>query len=97
MILIENGPGGGPALFDAPGRIIRAETAEEVAPALAALDAARAAGLWAAGFLSYETGYALEPRLAGLMPSRRSLPLLAFGLYGSPLAAGAVLARAGAE
>lgn len=97
MILIENGPGGGPALFDAPGRIIRAETADEVAPALAALDAARAAGLWAAGFLSYETGYALEPRLAGLMPSRRSLPLLAFGLYGSPLAAGAVLARAGAE
>ena len=97
MILSENGPGGGPALFDAPGRIIRAETADEVAPALAALDAARAAGLWAAGFLSYETGYALEPRLAGLMPSRRSLPLLAFGLYGSPLAAGAVLARAGAE
>lgn len=97
MILIENGPGGAPALFDAPRRIIRAETAAEVAPALAALDAARAGGLWAAGFLSYEAGYALEPRLTALMPEARGLPLLAFGLYDHPLAAGAVLARAAAE
>ena len=97
MILIENGPGGTPAAFDAPRRIVRAETAAELAPALEALDAARAAGLWAAGFLSYEAGYALEPRLAELMPQARRLPLLAFGLYDAPAPAGAVLARAAAE
>ena len=39
--------------------------------ALDALDAARADGLWAAGFISYEAGYALEPRLAPLMPEGR--------------------------
>lgn len=97
MILIENGPGGGPALFDGPRRIIQAQTAAEVAPALAALDAARAAGLWAAGVLSYEAGYALEPRLAGMMPADRDLPLVAFGLYDTPLAATEILARAATE
>ncbi|WP_413873916.1 aminodeoxychorismate synthase component I [Albidovulum sp.] len=97
MILIENGPGGRPAVFDAPRRIIRAETAAGLVPALEALDTARAAGLWAAGFLSYEAGYALEPRLADLMPAARRLPLLAFGLYDAPAPAGPALARAAAE
>ncbi len=97
MILIENGPGGRPAVFDAPRRLILAEAAADLAPALEALDAGRRAGLWAAGFLSYEAGYALEPRLAGLMPPARRLPLLAFGLYDVPVPAGPVLARAAAE
>lgn len=44
MILIENGPGGFPAVFDAPRRIVRAETATELAAALEALDAARRGG-----------------------------------------------------
>jgi para-aminobenzoate synthetase component 1 len=97
MILIENGPGGFPAVFDAPRRIVRAETATDLAAALEALDAARRGGLWAAGFLSYEAGYALEPRLAGLMPPARRLPLLAFGLYDAPAPGAAALARAAAE
>lgn len=97
MILIENGPGGGPSLFDGPRRLIRAETAAEVAPALAALDAARAAGLWAAGFLSYEAGYALEPRLAAMMPADRDLPLVAFGLYDTPQDGTEILDRAATE
>lgn len=97
MILIENGPGGGPALFDAPRRVIRAETVDAVAPALAAVDAACAAGLWAAGFLSYEAGYALEPRLAERIPAERDLPLLALGLYDAPQSAESILARAAVE
>lgn len=97
MILIENGPGGVPALFDIPRALIRADAAEEVLPALSALDTAQQAGLWAAGFLSYEAGYALEDRLAPLMPAERRLPLLAFGLYDAPIPAGEVLARAEAE
>jgi len=97
MILIENGPGGRPALFATPRRLLRAETAAELVAALDALDAARADGLWAAGFISYEAGYALEPRLAPLMPAGRRLPLLAFGLYDAPDEPAAVLARADAE
>ncbi len=54
MILLEFGPRGLPALFDAPRRLIRAERPDEVLPALEALDRAQRDGFWAAGFLSYE-------------------------------------------
>ena len=94
MILLEHGPGGDAALFRAPRRVIRADHADEVLPALLALDAAQAAGLWAAGFVAYEAGYALEPRLAPLMPANRRGPLLAFGLYDAPEPGGATLAQA---
>ncbi|OYX26452.1 MAG: hypothetical protein B7Z10_03080, partial [Rhodobacterales bacterium 32-66-7] len=64
MILVEHGPGGGPALFAAPRMVIAAWTRAEVRPALAKAEAARAAGAWLAGYVAYEVGYALEPRLA---------------------------------
>ncbi len=97
MILLEDGPDGAPALFDRPINIIRADEPGEIAAALAALDAARGAGHWIAGFASYELGYALEPRLAMLMPGNRRLPLLAFGVYEGPGDATAFLARAADE
>ncbi|SEN08232.1 aminodeoxychorismate synthase, subunit I [Gemmobacter aquatilis] len=97
MILLEHGPEGRPVLFAAPREVIVAEAAADVAPALARLDAARAAGAWVAGYLSYEAGYALEPKLAALMPEGRAHPLLAFGVYDAPQAADAVLAQARAE
>jgi len=75
------------ALFDQPRAMISAATAAEVPAALAALDAARAQGHWIAGYASYELGYALEPRLAPLMPDGRRLPLLRFGVYDAPSAA----------
>ncbi|KUP93910.1 aminodeoxychorismate synthase component I [Tritonibacter horizontis] len=87
QIRFDNGPDGGVALFQAAEGLIRAETPAEVRPALAELDAARAAGYWVAGFASYEMGYALEPRLAARMPEHRRLPLLQFGLYRAPVAA----------
>ncbi len=87
QIRFDNGPDAGAALFQAPVSLIRAETAEDVRPALAELDAARAAGYWVAGYASYELGYALEPRLAARMPKRRRLPLMQFGLYRAPTAA----------
>ncbi|MCB2110220.1 MAG: aminodeoxychorismate synthase component I [Defluviimonas sp.] len=96
MILIENGPGGRAAVFDRPRRVLRAETAEEVAPLLEAIDRARAEGLWIAGIASYEAGYVFEPRLAPLLPAGRRLPLMAFGLYDAPGPAETVLARAAA-
>ena len=94
MILLENGPDGRPALFHTPVAMIRADAAHDVDAALAALDAARAAGHWLAGYASYELGYALEPRLAPLMPENRPLPLLHFGVFDHPVPADSLLREA---
>jgi para-aminobenzoate synthetase component 1 len=95
VILIENGTEGRAVQFDAPREIVVARAADEVVPALARLDAARAAGLWVAGVMGYEAGLALEPRLAGLMPAEVPGPLLAFGVYDAPSAPGALPGTAG--
>ncbi|HRO13754.1 MAG TPA: aminodeoxychorismate synthase component I [Paracoccus sp. (in: a-proteobacteria)] len=87
MILCDHGPGGQAALFDGPRELVVAQDAAEVMPALARLDRARAEGAWAAGWIAYEAGHAMEPRLAPLMPQARDGPLLAFGLYDGPQAA----------
>ncbi len=98
MILIEDGPLGKPALFDTAEALIVARAADEVAPALAQLDAMRAQGKWLAGYISYEAGYALEPKLAGLMPAADpTRPLLAFGVFAGPSDPAQVLAEAKAE
>ena len=93
MILFDHGPGGAPTLFNAPSRLIAAHAPEEVPDALAALDAAHAEGLWLAGYAAYELGYALEPRLAPLMPGCRRAPLLLFGAYSQPQPSHAALER----
>ncbi len=96
MILVEHGPNGQAALFaGALGTVVAWEAGDLVA-ALAALDAARARGLWVAGWMAYEAGYALEPRLGGLMPKAAG-PLVCFGLYERPQDAGSILAQAAAE
>ena len=71
-------------VFAHPRAMIEAHRPEEVPEALQALDAARAGGHWLAGFASYELGYALEPRLLPLMPEKRRLPLLRFGVFDGP-------------
>lgn len=68
-------------LFENPVRRITASTPQDVPCAIAALSQARAEGLWAAGYLAYELGYLLEPRLVELLPPGRSVPLLDFALY----------------
>ena len=83
-IRFDHGPEGAAAWFTSPDRMILAWEPDEVDDALLALDAARADGKWIAGYASYELGYALEPRLAGLMPQGRRLPLMAFGVYSGP-------------
>ncbi|MFN3994232.1 MAG: aminodeoxychorismate synthase component I [Tabrizicola flagellatus] len=97
MILLEHGPGGRPALFDAPREVIAAQAPGEVGRALARAESARAAGGWVAGYVAYEAGYALEPKLRRLMPRRRPGPLLALGVFDGPRPAEAALARAAAE
>jgi len=77
----EFGPAGVAALFAAPSDRITAREPSAVPRALAALDNALASGHWIAGYASYELGYALEHRLAGLIPADRRLPLLDFGVF----------------
>lgn len=96
MILIEDGPGGAPALFAEPDAVVVAWRTDEVAPALARLDAARAQGRWVAGYLAYEAGYALEPALRAIAPQMQG-PLLAFGIYEAPYEATGFLAYAAQE
>lgn len=95
MIILEDGPGGLPALFDGAAQIIRADRLDEVPQALATLDAARGSGKWVAGWIAYEAGNAFEPRLTAL--HRGAGPLLVFGVYDGPQPADAVLAQAKAQ
>ncbi|MCA2014441.1 aminodeoxychorismate synthase component I [Cereibacter sphaeroides] len=96
MILIEHGPQGRPALFADARETLVAREASEVLPLLAQAEAARAQGLWVAGWIAYEAGYALEDRLRPLIPAGAG-PLLVLGLYDAPQDAGAILAQAEAE
>ena len=82
MILLEDGPAGQPARFDGARRVVAAHALDQIAPALAELDAARQQGLWVAGWMAYEAGFAFEPRLRGLTLPQG--PLLQFGLFDAP-------------
>lgn len=85
FVLIEDRGGAGQALFFAdPVETVETTEPAEIAGAFARIEAGLARGLHAAGFLSYELGYAFEPRLAGLLPAQRRLPLLWFGLFEAP-------------
>ena len=71
-------------LFENPREIFVAHRPEGVIPALEAADAARRAnGGTLAGYLGYEAGLALEPKLAPRAAGRSGAngPLLWFGLF----------------
>ena len=73
-------------LFTHPERWLEAHTLADIPRLLAELQAARTAGLYAAGFLSYECGYAFEPTACPhYTPQPNTLPLAAFGLYREPI------------
>ncbi len=83
-ILFDEGPQRAGQAFVNPESLIVAWRPEDVFQALDAMQKARDAGLWLAGFASYELGYVLEPKLAGLLPKRRDAPLLCFGVFKGP-------------
>jgi para-aminobenzoate synthetase component I len=97
LILIEHGPGGMPAYFDRPREVIVARRPSEVSRALSRAEALRAKGAWIAGYVAYEAGYALEPKLARLMPRKRPGPLVVLGVFDRAEAPDTVLARAAEE
>ncbi len=73
-------------LFENPSRVFVARRPDEVLPALEAADAARReTGGTLAGYLAYEAGLALEPKLAPRAAARSGAagPLLWFGLFES--------------
>jgi para-aminobenzoate synthetase/4-amino-4-deoxychorismate lyase len=79
VLLDDARPNGAPArLYADPVEIVRADSLDQVRPALEALRAARARGLDAAGCLSYEAGAALE---SAAMGHAGAAPLLWFGLF----------------
>src|SRR5688500_686982 len=74
-------------LFEAPRELFVARRPAEVLPLLEAAGAARRQGGGTlAGYLAYEAGLALEPRLAPLVAERSGAagPLLWFGLFDAP-------------
>ncbi|MGX9350975.1 aminodeoxychorismate synthase component I [Shimia sp. W99] len=83
-IRFDHGPSGQAAGFYGARRLVVARDAAEVPEVLAELDAARAEGMWLAGYATYEMGYALEPRLIYRLKPGRTLPLLCFGVYDEP-------------
>ncbi|PQA72516.1 aminodeoxychorismate synthase component I [Brucella oryzae] len=84
LILFRDDKAGRDVLFAAPSTIIRADTPDAFEPAWEAMQAAHEAGKWLAGYLSYEAGYLLEPKLKPLLPEGRKAPLLCFGVFEGP-------------
>lgn len=70
-------------IFTRPSRILIAQKPEAVRVALDEIRAATDAGLWAAGFLTYEAAPAFDKALA-VCDSAGTLPLLWFGIFGGP-------------
>ncbi len=75
---------GSSLLFDNPVDVIECIDTEDVDDALTAIDRARTSGLYAAGFLSYELAYLLEPKLRHLIHDDRRSPLIWMGLFHEP-------------
>lgn len=79
FILLDDARTGRARLFRDPVAILRADRLDEVVPALERLRGERRR---AAGFIAYEAGCALEPRLASTFRQPQT-PLLWFGLFDS--------------
>lgn len=86
FILLDDARSSGAAdarLYRDPVEIVVALRPEEVLPALDRIEALRREGRHLAGYIAYEAGLALEPRLAGLLPARSGAagPLVWFGAF----------------
>lgn len=79
FVLLDDVQAGSARLYRDPVEIVVAYADDEVAPALARLRSAMARGLHTAGYVAYEVGHVLEPRLKAL--TRPGSPLLWFGLF----------------
>lgn len=78
LVILDDGPR---RVFQDPLRVLAADAPSQVPGVLDAVEQALAQGHFVAGWLAYELGYALEPRLA---PQARSEPLLRLGVFRAP-------------
>ena len=84
-VLLRDDLAGREMLFDRPQEIVTVDSLEAVDGALQRLDGLRRAGFWLAGYLSYEAGFAFEPKLAAVLPEQRRTPLLQIGVFDAPV------------
>ena len=70
-------------VYNRPSHVITAWEPKELTAALIRLAELRGAGFYLSGYLSYEAGYILEPKLQPRLPEYRDVPLLRFGAYKS--------------
>lgn len=68
-------------LFTDPADIVKCTDLAQVTEALRQVERGLEAGLYPAGYLSYELGYGFENSLRPLLPTDRDVPLLWFGLF----------------
>jgi para-aminobenzoate synthetase component 1 len=87
QVIFDNGPLQGGTRFVAPHRTIRADDPAEVPAAFAAMEKAKSQGFWLAGYASYELGYVFSDKLSKLIPTNRTIPLLHFGVFDTPITA----------
>ena len=73
-----------PVAFDDPLDIVTAYEIDDVLPALSRVEAATAAGSWAAGFVAYEAAPAFDAALR--VKAAGSVPLVWFGVFEEPRA-----------
>ncbi|WP_321389270.1 aminodeoxychorismate synthase component I [Emcibacter sp.] len=69
-------------VYDTPDEVITARTPAELTDAFEHMEKVLDAGKHLAGYISYETGLALEHCLEGLLPAKADVPYLCFGVYG---------------
>lgn len=94
LIILEHGPKDKPVLFQRPVAVFAAWEAAEVAPSLAQAEAARRAGKWVAGYIAYEAGHVLEPKLAASLKADRREPLVCLAAFDAPSSPDLALAQA---
>ncbi len=86
FVLIDDSlsPGGDAWLFENPVEIVACDDPAGVGGALDRIAGAGRGGLYAAGFMAYELGYLLEPKLMPLLPDGHRQPLIWMGLFAAP-------------
>lgn len=70
-------------LYASPLEVLECRHAADVPDTLAKIDQALANGHHIAGYLAYELGYLLEPKLASLLPDELDGPLIWMGIFAS--------------
>ncbi len=84
FVLFRDDLTGNETLFAEPREVISADTPAAFFGALEHAEAARQSGKWLAGYLAYEAGYLLEPKLRPILPNGRRAPLVCLGVFDGP-------------